>query len=337
MSSGVSYGYAVARCRTMELRLLDAQAFSRLLDAYDITSFFKILSETSYGKYIASKDDCNIDAVLEQVLQDTYNEFDSFLPDENLTAILKLPYDFHNIKVILKSILAAQTASEKRWGLLTYLGSVAPEAFVEAFETERFTDLPKFFAKLCEEIWQPLQDLKVDMLELEQKLDKAMYAQMLTLAEELKSNEIVEWVKLKIDVENLRSLLRLKRFAFSKEKALPFLCDGGNVPVRNLIHLLDEDVLLWESYLGYEKIGRVFEKVKLLGNFSKDIIALECAIDNFLLETIKQSRYSADSPANVLAFLWGKEIEVKNIRVIYVSKSLAQSKEEVRGLLRDGF
>ncbi len=337
MSRDVSYGYAVARCRTMELRLLDAQAFSRLLDAYDITSFFKILSETSYGKYIANKENCDIDAVLEQVLQDTYDEFDSFIPDENLTAILKLPYDFHNIKVILKSILAAQTTSEKRWGLLTYLGIIAPEAFIEAFETEHFTDLPKFFAKLCEEIWQPLQDLKVDMLELEQKLDKAMYAQMLTLADALKSSEIVEWVKLKIDVENLRSLLRLKRFAFSKEKVLPFLYDGGNVPVKHMIQLLDEDILLWEAYLENEKIGRVFEKVKLLGNFSKDIVTLECAIDNFLLETIRQSRYSSDSPANILAFLWGKELEVKNIRVIYVSKSLAQNREEVRGLLRDGF
>ena len=337
MSCDVSYGYAVARCRAMESRLLDAQAFSRLLDAYDITSFFKILSETAYGKYIANSENSNIDVILEQVLQDTYDEFDSFIPDENLTAILKLPYDFHNIKVILKSILAAQTSTEKRWSLLTYLGSVAPEAFIEAFETEHFRDLPKFFAKTCEEIWQPLQDLNVNMLELEQKLDKALYAQMLTLAEELKSKEIVEWVKLKIDAENLRSLLRLKRFAFQKDKALPFLYEDGNVPVKNMIQLLDEDVLLWETSLENERVGRVFEKVKLLDNFSKDIVTLECAIDNFLLETIRQSRYSADSPANILAFLWGKELEVKNIRVIYVSKSLAQSREEVRGLLRDGF
>lgn len=337
MSSSVSYGYAVARCRTMESHLLDAQAFSRLLDAYDVNSFFKILTETSYGKYFANKENSNIDAVLEQVLQDTYDEFDKFIPDKNLTAILKLPYDFHNIKVILKSILAAQSTTEKRWGLLTYLGTIAPEAFIEAFETECFSDLPKFFAKVCDEAWQALQSQKVDVLELEQLLDKKMYSHMLTLANDTKSNEILEWVKLKIDAENLRSLLRIKRFAFQKDKALPFLYDGGNIPVKSMIQLLDEDVLLWEAYLEYEKLGRVFANVKLLGNFSKDIVALERAIDNFLLETIRQSRYSANSPANVLAFLWGKELEVKNIRVIYISKSLAQSREEVRGLLRDGF
>ena len=336
MSCNVSYGYAVARCRTMELRLLDSQAFSRLLDAGDTASFLKILGETSYGKYIANNS-LDFDALLEQVLQDTYEEIASFIPDERLTAILKLPYDFHNLKVVLKSLYFSQKSDKKRWSLVTYLGTVPPEAFIAAFETEHFSDLPPFFARLCVEITPMLQLQKNDMLSLEQFLDRKMYEESLSLASQLQCPEIVSWIKLKIDLENLRSLLRLKRFDVTVSEAIPFLYDFGNVPVAELANLLKEDILLWENYLENYGIGKIFQKVKLLGNFSKDIVTLECAIDIFLLEAIRQSRYSSDSPANILAFLWGKELEVKNLRVVYVSKSLSQKGEEVRGLLRDGF
>jgi V/A-type H+-transporting ATPase subunit C len=52
---------------------------------------------------------------------------------------------------------------------------------------------------------------------------------------------------------------------------------------------------------------------------------------------LQEARYSSDAPENVLAFLWGKEMEVKNIRTILVSKGTRSSPEEVRRMMRRGY
>ena len=50
MSRREAYGYAVARIRAMEHRLLDANLIQRLVDSEDVAAVFKILGETAYAK-----------------------------------------------------------------------------------------------------------------------------------------------------------------------------------------------------------------------------------------------------------------------------------------------
>ena len=48
-------------------------------------------------------------------------------------------------------------------------------------------------------------------------------------------------------------------------------------------------------------------------------------------------RYRSDAPENVLAFLWAKEMEVKNLRIVLVSKASRSDRDKVRRLLRHGY
>lgn len=120
MSRKEAYGYAVARIRAMEQRLLDAAAFARLLDAEDTASVLKILGETSYASVLTSvSGESGFDKVLETALHDTYEEISSFVPDKELISLLRLQYDFSNVKVMLKSLFNARSGGKKRWDLLT--------------------------------------------------------------------------------------------------------------------------------------------------------------------------------------------------------------------------
>ena len=137
MSYKEAYGYAVARIRAMELRLLDASVFTRMLDAEDTASVLKVLGETSYAAALTSvSGEGGIDKVLETVLHDTYEEVNSFVPQKELVALLRLPYDFSNAKVMLKSVFSVRSGGKKRWDLLTSLASYPVDKLISDVETE---------------------------------------------------------------------------------------------------------------------------------------------------------------------------------------------------------
>lgn len=335
MSYKEAYGYAVARIRAMELRLLDASVFTRLLDADDTASVMKILGETSYAAALTSvSGDGGFDKVLETVLHDTYEEINSFAPQKELVALLRLPYDFSNAKVMLKSVFSVRSGGKKRWDLLTSLGSYPVDKLISDVETEDYQLLPfglnTLFPK-CLSVWEQSRDV----LETERLLDKQMFTVMLEQAEKLAVPEVVDWVKIRIDGENIRSLVRLKRFGFDAGRAQSFLHDGGNIDLATLAQMLPEPFETWGRMIDYSDLAGLFSSIDAGASFADVTMNLERELDDFYLRTVLGSRYSSSAPCNVIAYLWAKELEVKNIRMIAVSKANAKDGGQIRRLLRN--
>ena len=254
MSYKEAYGYAVARIRAMELRLLDASVFTRMLDAEDTASVLKVLGETSYAAALTSvSGEGGIDKVLETVLHDTYEEVNSFVPQKELVALLRLPYDFSNAKVMLKSVFSVRSGGKKRWDLLTSLASYPVDKLISDVETEDYQLLPFGLSTLfpkCLSVWEQSRDV----LEAERLLDRQMFAVMLEEAEKLAIPEILAWVKLRIDGENIRSLMRLKRFGFDSSRAASFLHEGGNVDAGTLAPMIAEPFETWGRMIDYSDL-----------------------------------------------------------------------------------
>ena len=103
----MSYVYAVARLRAMENRFLDASFFSRLMDSETLEDALKSLGETVYSQWLAASD-TNFDRIIDSELVATCNELKQFVPDHELLDICRIPYDFNNVKVILKSLFKAR-------------------------------------------------------------------------------------------------------------------------------------------------------------------------------------------------------------------------------------
>lgn len=334
MSNKEAYGYAVARIRAMEQRLLDAAAFARLLDADDTASVLKILGETSYASALTSvSGDGGFDKILESVLHGTYEELASFVPDKDLVGLLRLQYDFSNAKVMLKSVFSVRSGGKKRWDLLTSLGSYPVDKLIAYIEAEDYQLLPfglnTLFPK-CLSVWEQSKDV----LETEKLFDKQMFAVMLEQAETLAIPEILDWVRVRIDGENLRSLLRLKRFGYDAVRALPFMHEGGCIDPNILAPMISEPFETWGRMIDFSDFSRLLTSAEGSASFADATIALERDLDDFYLESIAGSRYSPNAPGNVVAYLWAKELEVKNIRMIIVSKSNKKDSEQVRRLLR---
>ena len=90
--------------------------------------------------------------------------------------------------------------------------------------------------------------------EAERLLDKQMFAVMLEEAEKLAIPEILAWVKLRIDGENIRSLVRLKRFGFDSARAASFLHEGGNIDLNTLAPMIAEPFETWGRMIDYSTL-----------------------------------------------------------------------------------
>lgn len=334
MSDQGNYGYAVARVRAMERRFLDAPVIQRLLDAEDAAAVMKVLGETSYASTItANTGEVNFDKILESELRSVYGEFMSFVPDKALVDVMLLPYDFHNVKVLLKSFFNVKSGGKKRWDLLTSLGAYPTEELITHIELEEYNYLPfglKELVPYCISIWEQ----GGDVLEVERILDRRMFAEMLEQSESLAMPGLISWVRTRIDGENIRTLVRLKRFGYDGQMTLPFLLAGGTIPAAELAALANEPFESAIRALQYGEYGELLSHLEAAGDFSELIMQLEKALDDHYLERLAAFRYSPSAPENITWYLWAKEMEIKNVRMILVSKGGNGDNESLRRLLR---
>lgn len=337
MSSQEAYGYSVARIRAMEHRLLDSGVLQRMIDAEDFASILKILGETSYSSVLTSRTNAaDFDKVLESDLHSIYEEVRAFVPDKELVDIMRLQYDFHNVKVLLKSMFNQRTGGKKRWDLLTSLGSHPLDSIITNVESEEYRLLPfglNILMPKCITVWEQTRDV----LEVERLIDSRMFEVMLETAKQLEMPGVLSWIRARIDGENIRTLLRLKRFNFESSKALPFLHDGGTVDVGMLSSLITEPFDTWGRALGFSDFGKLISGLETSDGYSELILSLERILDDHYTDRIGASRYSPSAPENIPAYLWAKEMEIKNIRVITVSKRNNGDKDHLRRLMRHGY
>ena len=120
----------------------------------------------------------DFDKVLEADLHSIYEEIRNFIPDKAIVDIMRLQYDFHNVKVLLKSMYNVRTGGKKRWDLLTSLGSYPLDDFIMNVESEEYRLLPFGLNTLipkCITVWEQSKDV----LEVERLIDKRMFEVML--------------------------------------------------------------------------------------------------------------------------------------------------------------
>ncbi len=328
------YGYAVARLRAMSGNLVEDSVLQRILESEDLEGAFKVLGETVYSAWLVElKGSGDFDHVIESELVSVYDEVQRFVPDVRLVQLFRLPYDFHNVKVLLKSAVLLREGGERRFDLLTSLGNIPSDDLIMAMESEDFrllsfglhTIVPAAFA-----LWEQTRDI----LEVEKILDIALFAAMKKLAVESGVEGALLWVRGKIDGENIRNLLRLKRMETDTSTAAGFLHEGGFLSRERLLSLLSEPVESWPKAIAFADVARAFSEIQDVSDLSALLVEMERIIDDYVAYMLEKAKYKAFAPENILAFLWKKELEAKNIRIALVSVANNTDRTLAKGLFR---
>ena len=336
MATAERYCYAVARLRAMESRLLDDSVLQRLIDCEDLDSAMKVLGETVYSSWLVElKSNTEFDKAIESELLYIYNEVKKFVPDSGLVEICRLPYDFHNVKVLLKGQILQREGGERHFELLTALANIPTDDLIMAVETEDYRLLPYDLHLVLPKSFA-LWDQTRDILEVERLLDNVLFREMFKIARSLEYEAPLRWVRGKVDAENVRNMFRLKRMDKDAASVQSYLHDGGFVSVEQLLSMLSEPIESWVRVLSYADIGRVLYHVQDGADMNALLVEMEKILDDYVTSILQTAKYSAFAPENVLNYLWHKEMEAKNVRVALVSVANAMDKDLARGFMRRG-
>ena len=330
------YGYSVARLRAMENRLLDDNVLQRLIESDDLEGAVKILGETAYAPwFVELTSNTEFDKAIESELIYVYSEIAKFAPDIGIVDLCRLPYDFHNVKVLLKSHILQREGGERRFDLLTKLGKIPTDDLVLAVESEDYRLLPfglHIAIPQCLSMWEQTHNI----LEIEKLLDDLLFSEMREIANGIGVDAIDKWLKGRIDAENIRNLLRLKRMDMEPAVVSSFLHKGGWVSVDKLMSIFGEPLEGWGRVLSFADIGGVLLHSQEIADISTLIVEMEKVLDDYIFGILEKAKYSAFSPENILYYIWAKEMETKNLRMILVAIANDADRDMVRRLIRRG-
>ena len=166
-------------------------------------------------------------------------------------------------------------------------------------------------------------------------LDKACYSEMAQLAKDLKSAYLQGYVRLSVDVANLRAAVRVARMGREGEFLRQVLLPGGNVDPQTIAAARGET--LGEVFRSgpLAQAADLGAKLALPGGESLTAFEREC--DNALTAYLAAERRVPFGEETVIGYLYAKELEFTAIRAIFAGRAAGLDGDTIRARLRETY
>ncbi len=324
------YGYAVARVKAMETRLLDQGHFERMINADTTEEALKVLSETGYSAAVAELDDVhNFETVLADELSYVFNTVLKISPIPELIGMLALRYDIHNLKVLFKDKYLGIKSD-----LLIPVGSMELPKLEHAVSEDNFLLLPEKLRRAASTINEDFM-INRDPQIIDLILDQVLYEQLIDAAREHQAPFLEGLFVRQIDLINLKTLIRVMRMGLSRDFLARVLLPNGSLSVDWLATMIEEPVESLISMLAISDYADLVSEGVREWSEKGSASLLEKLADNYITAYLKEGKWVAFGVEPLVGYLWAKEIEIKNIRIVLVGKINRLPAESIRERIRD--
>lgn len=339
------YGYANARLRAMASRLLSMAEYEALIARESIAAFLFALTTTDYKEAIEASllRAGGIQSVFEamrlnftKTFRDIRGFFEAGEPQE-LVDVLVSRWDLHNVRTIVRGQAAHTAVSD-------ILETVIPAGELDGVALEAMAQQPGLQAMVDLMLTQRLpysHALAValqtspshkDRATLELALERHYYAAVFARLDRRSSNAslVRHMVQTEIDCTNLATFLRLHHAASegSREPATTSsLIEGGTLSRRRWEQLASAKTTS-EVAAGLE--GTAYRQIVEAG-LQEDTAAVYRHLERYLFQQgINMWHGDPLSIATVIGYMWAKNAEVRNLRLIAYAVAGELPREAVR-------
>ncbi|HHT21310.1 MAG TPA: V-type ATP synthase subunit C [Tissierellia bacterium] len=324
------YIQASTRTRVLEKRLLSRAQYDQLVEAKDMDEVFRLLSETVYGPYFSKADTPqSLDNAVDQALKDFYRDMRSMAPDKELVDIFLLKYRIHNHKVFMKELLLGEDQSDVYMDIDDGDFLERKETLMLMDEQLREREFPAYFAQALAAF-----DKTKDAQFIDIYADAAYFEKMLEYADELDVPMITEYVRDLIDFTNLKTLFRMRRQMRNATLVDDALIAGGNLAKNEISARFFDSVEDVVAQLKLKKVGSALQKGFEAYETNHKLASFEKYFENHSMDRLKDAKMINYGPEVLFAFMLAKETEIKNLRLILVSKLNNLPPEKIRERLR---
>ena len=294
--------------RSKEVDLLSREELLRLLDLKSVQDIMNVLADHGYGDGKELENPRDFEKVLSDNMKETYDTVYSTIPDEKELSFFKYPNDYHNLKVLLKAEFLKTDASH----LLIDSGTIPADKLQDMLRRRDFSLMTVEMRQAVDEAIELFAKSR-DPQEIDLRLDKACYKDMLSDAEESGNQFLQEYVKKLIDSLNIDAFARLKEVGKPRAFFKRVFLDGGN---------LDENAV-------EQRAAAIVNEVTLSG--------VEKYLDAQRMEFVKDALYVPFGIEPVVGYLEAKEAEVMNLRMILTGKISGMDDALIRERLRETY
>lgn len=317
------YPYAVAKIKVKENRLLTNANLEQLATENNIERIVSTLIEKEYKFDMVERTE-DYEIVLKQAEEDLYKLIKEIIEENNLTQIFLSKNDYYNIKLILKSEIQAKEYKEN----LIDSGTISKEEISSIMENKEYDRLDQNIKQAIKETIELYEKTKMPFI-IDSILDKACFSNMKKLAESIDNKFILKYVEKLIDITNIKTFFRVRKIYKD-----PFIfevsyIEGGKITLKTFKESLNED----DQNLKYKFIGFSDTIEQALYNYEN----LDKFCDNYIMNYMKEAKLKALTIEPILAYIYAKQTEFKNIRIIFTGKLNKISTEKIKERLRESY
>lgn len=303
----VEYVYAVSYIKTLENKMLTHSDIGTLIASGGIDEAKRFLRERMWiGE--------SSEELLKNEMENAWKKAYEVCPKEAPVDLLLYENDFHNLKTVLK----AAVADEKWENMILSPYITPPEDIEKAIKTKNFDELPEHLKDAASRAYSLLTSTMDGQL-AEIFVDKAEHLAVLNGAKRTKSDFLIGWAQLMIELTDFKTAWRCAL----GNKSRDFVKNALINPKEQLIAPLSAVI---------EEIKKVYPDAE-----TESVGAFEKWCDNKKLAYAKKAKSDSFGFAPIMAFLIGKSFEVKAVRIILAAKENGWSEEIIKERLRDAY
>jgi V/A-type H+-transporting ATPase subunit C len=342
------YVYCSAKVSAWEARSIPEPRLLEFADAAKVTNVLAGLDDTDYGPYLKDLpklekiDVAEVERAFKMTLSERYRDLLAMVPKQGKGVIAKLiqRMDLWNLKALLAAIHNKLPKEERLKDIIP-----SPTLPIHRLEllaaTESFEEFLKYLegTEYFEVVSEALRAYeKLGLIALTSALDKYYYSSLWAEALKVKGQRQIlrALIGYEIDAVNIKLILRLK-----KERAAPDEIDKfvirpshelSEETLRSMI--LAEDVPSSVKAISHTRYGPMLAEALSHFESTGSLLAMEKSLDEGLLRICKwMSIAKLLSLAPVVSYIYMKEAEVKNLRMIIRLKADGIEPEKIKELL----
>ncbi len=323
------YAFAIGSLRVHQTRLLES---SRLNDLANSLSVDEMLSRLVGTAYALSGESGPLSEQIEARLKHLrWAAYDLVIPmcvDESLERFLQGPEDFRNVKILLRGSLVENSPKLE----LSDLGFISPDQLRQNFEAEKYGFLPPAMAQAIQEAIVDYYDDK-NPRNIDLAVDRGAIMYRSTLAGELKNEYLLGLCAMLADLNNIRSLARIKWLEEDTKLLSRVFLPGGSVELSRLQTALSGS---WETISPLFFATPYAQLVEEgFGALAADdsFLHLERYCDDCLAEYLRATNQVTAGAEPLVGYLLSVEQEIRSIRLIFSAKQAKLSAETIRDRL----
>jgi V/A-type H+-transporting ATPase subunit C len=311
------FAYITGLIRILETRLLNQNELERMIDAKTFQDAYRVMNELDYSKYLdLAKTPGEFQVILDADLKATHELLTKKSPYPWILDIFWYRYDIHNLKTIIKAKVLEKDLETIR-PLLMPLGSINIDHMMTYVRGEKVITDEK------NSNWKQLIDSAMENFEtngsveeIDYLCDSNYFQKAGKLAKKSGVPFLKEYVQTLIDVNNIKTYLRIQQWEKSENDNMRLFHLGGSVPM-DTYNMEQEKWLEKMKYTAYSEL--ITEALKDIEN-ENSFVKLENDTENFIANFVKKYRFEAFGPEVVFNYIIAKKNNAMTVRMVLIGK-----------------